>query len=239
MKKLVLTALLFCVATTAANALPSYLIKDGRGGYDVTYNYTDKPKNDWYMTFRAELSFLNWENKYSSDWPNVNVDFDHDKYSMEPVFGGSVSVGKKFGYHWRGEVEAGYNGMFTDGGAGFDFKFQTPYAIVNAIYDFTGGLYLGGGLGLALPIVEMNSDIFLTVDENSQMGISPMLGVMLGYTHKLDDNFVLDLRYRLAGFNGTKLTQHFEDLNDDPYYFETKIGLVLENSFSVGIRYEF
>jgi len=62
---------------------------------------------------------------------------------------------------------------------------------------------------------------------------------MLGYARKLDDNLVLDLRYRIAGFNGTTISRKFEDTLNNQYYLDTKVGLVLDNSFSVGLRYEF
>lgn len=65
---------------------------------------------------------------------------------------------------------------------------------------------------------------------------------MLGYTQELDDNLVLDIRYRLAGFTGTKHKRNFEYGAAAVYYggyLENKIGLILDNSISVGIRYEF
>ncbi len=237
MRKITLAILLFGMTVAAADAAPSYIKRDNKGGYDVTYNYTDKPKNDWYATLRAEIGFLNFKAEYSTDL----VDFSaEDKYSMEPVFAGSLSVGKKFGYHWRGDIELGYTGMFIDEGAGMEMNFSAPYAMVNAMYDFNNGLYLGAGVGAAFPILSMESDAFVPGDR-SKTGISPMAALMLGYTHKLDDNFVLDLRYRLAGFNGTTLNRTMEDLDNpgETFNFETKIGLVLDNSFSVGIRYEF
>ena len=59
---------------------------------------------------------------------------------------------------------------------------------------------------------------------------------MLGWSHKLDENLVMDLRYRLAGFSGTEHTRVFEM---DGVAFTNDIGFVLDNSFSIGVRYEF
>ena len=68
---------------------------------------------------------------------------------------------------------------------------------------------------------------------------------MAGYSHKLDDNMVLDLRYRIAGMYGTNQKREWKSgttiLGEDVggKYLENKIGLILDNSISIGIRYEF
>ena len=181
MKKLVSLVVLLSLAT-AANAAPSYVQRDNRGGYNVTYDYMDKAKTGWYITGRAEVSFLNWKNKYSSNFPGANNDFDSDDYSFEPVFGGSLAATK---LSWE---------------------------------NFKSG-------------------------DGDKTSVSPMAGVMLGYTQELDDNLVLDIRYRLAGFTGTKHKRNFEYYDGAAAlhgaYLENKIGLILDNSISVGIRYEF
>lgn len=238
MKKIVSLVVLAGLTAVPAFAAPSHIARDSRGGYNVTYDYKDKEKTGWYVTGRAELSFMNWKNKYSSDWPLANAEFDSDKYSFEPVFGGSLSAGRKFGYFWRAELEAGFIGQFSDKDAGFEFNLSAPYVMANGYYDFTNGLYVGGGLGIAVPITRVDSDIFLS-GERTKTSVSPMAGVMLGWTTQLDDSLVLDIRYRLAGFNGTKHTRHFETEDNSQYYFENKIGLILDNSISIGLRYEF
>lgn len=235
MKKIGSLFVLLGLTATAANAAPSYIMRDGQGGYNVTYDYTDKAKSGWYVTARAELNFLNWENTYFSDDVGSSA---KDKYSFESLFGGSISVGKKFSYFWRGELEAGYTGVFTDKDEGFEFNLSAPYLLVNAIYDFNSGMYAGGSLGAAMPVTDLDGDIFIA-GSRTKTSISPMAGLMIGYTHKLDDNFVLDLRYRIAGFYGTKHTRNFEDIASNQYYLENKIDLILDNSISVGLRYEF
>lgn len=236
MKKLVSVAVLTALVTPAfaAPAIPSHITRDGNGGYDVTYNYKDKAKTGWYVGARAELSFLNWKNKYSSDDPNVDVNYDDDKYSFESVFGGSISVGKTFNYFWRGELEGGYIGYFDDKDDGAEFSLSIPYLMANGYYDFVNGFYVGAGVGIALPITKLDA-YFYDGGDRSKTGFSPMVGLMLGYAHKLDDNLVVDFRYRLAGLNGTKQSRRL----DNGYDFENKIGLILDNSISIGIRYEF
>ncbi|MDR1338252.1 MAG: hypothetical protein LBJ73_04475 [Rickettsiales bacterium] len=237
MNKIISALLLVGLTVSAATAAPRYVKRDGAQGYNVTYDYTDKEKSGWYASIHAQLSLLNFEYKYFSD--DVGY-WDSDKYSFEPVFGGSVSVGKKFGAFWRSEIEVGYTGVFTDEGEGFEFKFSTPYALINAYYDFSNGLYLGGGVGAAMPTTSLDWDGFITKNR-TKTSFSPMAGLMVGYSHKLDDNFVLDARARVAGWNGTKQTRYFQDETPlaNTYYLESKIDLVLESSLSVGLRYEF
>lgn len=248
MKKLISIIALCAVATPAFSATkaprPSYLTRDANGGYDVTYSYADKAKSGWYGALRAEMNFLNWKNKYSSDASTINSNLDSDNYSFEPVFGADVAFGRHFGYFWRAELEAGYITKFTDEDEGYKFALSVPYVMANGYYDFTNGVYLGAGAGLAFPMTELADDAF-TAGGGKKTGFSPMLGLMAGYSHKLDDNIVLDLRYRLAGFYGTKQKREWipgttilgEDVGGR--YLENKIGLVLDNSISIGIRYEF
>ncbi|MDL2295841.1 outer membrane beta-barrel protein [Lachnospiraceae bacterium OttesenSCG-928-E19] len=247
MKNIVSVFVLLGLTVSVADAAPSYIARDGDHGYNVTYNYTDKEKTGWYLTARAGLGLLNWENEYYS--PDVGST-GKDKYSFEPVFDGSLSVGRKFGHFWRGEIEAGYMGLFTDeeytefpdGWHRFNTELSAAYLMANAMYDFSNGVYVGGGLGLAMVMSEMDSSTgaFLPGGK-SKSTISPMAGLMVGYTRKLDDNFVVDLRYRIAGLNGTKQTRSYEVTTPTPQTFslENKIGLIFENSFSIALRYEF
>ncbi len=234
MKKIVSICLLSAVTFGAAQAAPSYLTRNNDGSYNVTYDYTNKVKSGWYLGGRASLSLLNWTNKYSSNDSLVVPEHSEDKYSFESVFGGSFFAGRTFNYFWRAELEAGLLGQFEDKADGFEFKMTVPYVMLNAYYDFVNGLYVGGGLGVAMPKTELDGASFID-DARSERGVSPMFGVMLGWTHKLDDNLSVDLRYRLAGFVGTEHTRMFAS----DVFFTNDIGFVLDNSFSVGLRYEF
>ena len=238
MKRLVSLAVLIGL-TGPALAAPSYLTRDSNGGYVVTYDYTDKAKTGWYVGGRAELGFWNWENKYSTD-DNFAGDenFNSDKYSFEPVFGGSIFGGKRFAYFWRAELEAGYLGYFEDKDAAAEFTMQIPYVMLNGYYDFTNGLYLGAGVGVAMPITTIDM-VYADGSDRTEYGVAPMAGVMLGYSYELDYNLVLDIRYRLAGMTGVDQRIDFADNNDVPHWFQNDIGFILDNSISIGIRYEF
>lgn len=244
MKKIVsLSVLLGVIASPAfaavRTATPSHIARDNRGGYDVTYNYKDKAKTGWYLTGRAELSFLNFKNKYSSDsdWA-ANNKYNDDSYSFQPVFGGSLAAGKKINYFWRAEVEGGYLGYFEDEDLAAKFSMSMPYMMVNGYYDFTNGLYVGAGAGAALAMYKLSGDYFLGYDKDKTV-VSPMAGLMFGWTRALDDNLVVDLRYRLAGMTGTDLKVNFQDQKNVEHWFKSKTGMIMDNSVSLGIRYEF
>ncbi|HOY47653.1 MAG TPA: hypothetical protein PLZ05_03590 [Alphaproteobacteria bacterium] len=233
MKRLNFLIFGICLMGSTADAAQNYLIGDDRRVYEQ--------KTGWYATLRAEMNLLSWTNSYYSDWVGYG---GSDDYSYEPVLGGSLTVGKTFSYFWRGEVEAGYTGNFMDKDSGVEFNFSTPYLLFNALHDFNNDFYLGASLGVAFPTTSWDWDAFIS-GPRQKTSISPMGGLILGFSHRLDYRFILDLRYRLAGFYGTKHTRDFEAgtppdyLDLKQYYFQSDIGLVLDNQFSVGLRYEF
>ena len=237
MKKIVSVAVLAVLATAGADAAPSYIQRTNNGAYQVTYDYTDKAKTGWYIGGRLALSLMNWENEYSTNAPNA-PELDEKESFSELVFGGGVSVGHTFNYFWRAELEGGLIGQYEQDDVGTTFKLTVPYLMANGYYDFANGFYLGAGLGVALPKTELQG-IFFSGGDDSERGVSPMVGLMAGYSHKLDYNLVLDIRYRLAGFVGPDHERKFvyEDLNE--YDIKNEIGLILDNSISIGLRYEF
>lgn len=243
MKKLVSMIALCAVATPAfaatSAARPSYLKRSSDGAYNVTYSYQDKAKAGWYGALRAELNFLSWKNEYSTTGAPADLGADHDDYSFKPVFGASIAFGKHINYFWRAEVEAGYITEFTDKDNGAEFSLSLPYIMANGYYDFANGIYLGAGLGVALPTTTLDANFFTDSGNRKHVGVSPMLGLMAGYSHKLDDNLVLDLRYRLAGAYGSEQERKYLDALSVKQTFKNEIGLILDNSISLGIRYEF
>ena len=234
MKKIVSLAVLAALGVSAADAAPSYLTRSKDGGYNVTYNYNDKAKTGWYVGGRASLSLMNWENKYSTDATGVDEAFAKDEYDFEPVFGGSLFAGHTFNYFWRAEVEAGLIGQFDDKDDGFEFQLTVPYVMLNGYYDFANGLYVGAGLGIAVPKTELDGADFESGDR-TERGVSAMGAIMAGYVYELDYNLALDLRLRLAAFGGT---EHERTL-DSGYKFKNDVGTIWDTSISVGLRYEF
>ncbi len=239
MKKLLSVCSVAVLGLTVADAFaaPSYLKRDAQGGYQVTYDYTDKAKTGWYVGGHAGLSLLNFKNEYSYNNP-AELD-NSDKYSMEPVFSGSLVGGFRFNYFWRAELELGYIGQFSDKGEGTEFELSAPYAMANVYYDFTNGVYVGAGAGLAGVTTKWDAWNFNGGDRK-EMSVSPMVGLMLGYSYELDYNLVLDLRYRLAGMLGHEHDRDYLYPDDgNTYKFTSDTGMILENSFSIGVRYEF
>lgn len=240
MKKIVSLAILVGL-TAPAVAAPSYLTRTGDGGYRVTYNYTDKAKTGWYVGGRAELGFWNWKNKYdTSDNFQGDKEYGTDDFSFEPVFGGSLFGGTRFAYFWRAELELGYLGYFEDADVMAQYSLQIPYAMANLYYDFTNGLYVGAGVGAAMPIEKIDLVGYADGTDRTEYGFAPMAGIMLGYSYELDENLVLDLRYRLSGMTGYH--HRVDDLvteDDDLVWFENEVDFILDNSISIGIRYEF
>ncbi len=240
MKKMLLLAMGFASVVSGANAAPSYLQKTNSGAYNVTYDYQDKEKTGWYAAGRLGINFLSFTNKYDTNIPSASgavVAVPDDEYSMEMVFSGNVAFGRKFGYFWRGELEAGYLSELSDKTSGSEFNLSSYYLMANAYYDFLNGFYLGAGAGIALLDTNENGSTYVD-NSTGSASASPMLGLMAGFSKKLDDNIVLDLRYRLAGISGTD-AEYQHTLSGQNYYTKTDIGLILENSLSVGLRYEF
>lgn len=195
----------------------------------------------WYVGGRVNLSMLSWENEYTTTWPYIDSNFDHDKYSFEPVYGGSFAFGYAFDTSWRLELEAGLMGRFEDNDEGLNFTLTVPYVIANAYNDFYNGMYVGVGLGLAVPKTELDgAHTGLTFEggHRTKRQGSLMGAAMIGYAYDLDSHLTLDVRYRLAAFNGTRHETVIDD-GTDRYDFRNKIGLILDNSVSVGLRYRF
>ena len=203
--------------------------------------YTCQTCGAWYVGGRANLSMLSWENEYTTTFSPTTEEYNHDKYSFEPIFGGSFAFGYAFDTSWRLEVEAGLLGRFEDNDEGVNFTLTVPYALANAYNDFENGMYVGVGLGLAVPKTELDGEhnglVFEGGHRTKRQG-SLMGAAMIGYAYDFDQHLTLDVRYRLAAFNGTKHETVLDD-GSATYDFRNKIGLILDNSVSMGLRYRF
>ncbi len=201
---------------------------------------------NWYVGGRVGLHLMSWKNKYHATPSGAIVDAsaDHDDYTFEPVFGGNIFAGYRFTPNWRGDIEFGYMTQFSDSDNGFTFKLQTPYITANAYYDFESGIYLGAGVGMAFPRATLDWEYF-EKDSASETKLSFMGALMAGYSYNLSESVALDFRYRLAGFTGPKWTRNaientrLDGATEDLKALETKVGFVIDNSLSLGLRYEF
>lgn len=218
-----------CFANAAGNGHYS-IIKKYDGETSINYDKVVQPKQ-WYLNVHADLSFLSWKNKYK-----YGLDTSTDKFNFKPVYGLDLAVGCKFSKSGRADIELGYIGNYSEQETEYytdyltektDFNLSATALTVNGYYDFESGIYMGVGVGVALVRASINHSELSKV---SKTNVSPTGAVVLGWAMPLNDKLSLDMRYRLSAFSGDK----FYDLD-----VQTKIGLIMDNSVSVGLRYAF
>ena len=195
--------------------------------------------NRFYMGVHANVSFLNWKNTYKDQ---SGTKLGSDSFSFETLLGTDIAVGYKFSNYFRIDTELGYigkyNGDETERFSGgyltekTSFSYNAYYWTLNGYYDFCNGIYLGAGLGAAVLDVSLDHTHYEKVSKTS---VSPMGALMVGWGHKLDSKIVLDLRYRLGMFNGGDIKMDTGGGNS----VSADMGLMLDNTLSVGIRYSF
>lgn len=195
-------------------------------------------RSNWYLGGRVGADMLTWKNKYKATPASaiVGADADHDNYTFEPVFGGDLFLGYHFTPAVRGDIELGYISEFSDTDNGFTFRMSTFYGTFNAYYDFINHFYLGAGIGFAFPRLDLEWEYFNNARTESDL--SMMFALMGGYTYDLSEKLVLDLRYRLSGHWGSSFTQAVSGYGPLTA-IETSVGFVLDNQFTIGLRYEF
>ena len=227
--------------------LPMFAFAKNQGQYSIikkydsetSINYDGLPYNPklWYVSARADLSLLSWKNEYTVIDSNIT---GKDKYDWKPVYGADIAIGRKLNYLWRADLEFGYMGNYSESETEFyentskiehtSFDLTVFYATLNAYYTFDSGIYFGLGAGAAF--VKTALDYSLAPGNVFKNNISPIGAGMLGLSYRLRDNLDLDLRYRFAALSGDTL--YMPD-----YGFKMKIGLITDNSISVGVRYAF
>lgn len=196
----------------------------------------------WYIGANLFANYANFETKHLTNGVYNSADpYAKDKFSIWQM-GGGISLGQKFNSHWRLEGEVGWFGKYSEDENAVEFGVHAPYVIANVMYDFDigqyGGFYLGAGVGAAFPTTHLASWRFFAGDEN-KTSVSPMGALMLGWQYPISDKFYLDIKYRLSGYEGTEHTRRWMDTNNVVYDFTNKMGFVLNNALSFGVRYEF
>ena len=198
-----------------------------------------------YVGMNLDINLLNWRNEYKALPVAYNEAFNHDDYRFKPLIGGHIVAGYRFNPGWRMDIEGGFTSEFEDSDNGLSFKLSVPYVTANVYHDFTNGLYLGIGGGAAFPTISMEWEHF-TSSNSSKTATSPMGAAMIGYAYYLSENLILDVRYRFAGFKGPKLTRGVAgwsiavgDQEIPLESVETSVGFMMDNSISIGLKYEF
>jgi len=191
-----------------------------------------------YMGLRGDLSFLSWKNTYKDE---AGTKLDSDSFSLKPVVGVDVFFGGHPAKNWRADLEFGYTGKCSETETEYylnyptektEFNLETIYTSVNGYYDFWRGVYVGAGAGIAIVKTSIESSV---VTDKSATNFSPMGALMFGWSYKLDEKINLDLRYRFSLYEGGDL-----DLDTGGgTEVKTEVGLIKDNTVSVGIRYSF
>ena len=182
-----------------------------------------------YMGLHADVSFLNWKNKYK----DAGVDIGSDKFKMKNTIGVGADLGYKFNKKWSAELEFGYIGKYSETDrdliAKTDYDLSAMYFGINGLYDIYNGIYAGVGTGVAVVKAEIEDT---SLGKESKTSLSPMGALMLGYKYDINEHFGVDLRYRFSVFNGPKFG--FDSVDVD---IET--GLITNHTVSVGMKYKF
>lgn len=234
---------LFCVMTClpvvafAKDSDEHFYVKNIYG--DVNMGYVVKANRSAehaYMGIRADLSLLNWKNDYKDQ---DGVKKGSDSFDFKPLLGMDLFAGYRFNENVRADLELGYIGNYSETETEYYytpektyFDLETYYLIANGYYDFKYGLYAGAGIGAALMNVSIDHSAF---DKATDTHVSPMWAAMFGWTYGLDDKIDLDVRYRFAMFHGGDVSVN----TGGGSYIKTEIGYVIDNSLSVGVRYNF
>ena len=215
----------------------------GNSGTSGAYVYNKAGSG--YVGMNLDINLLNWRNEYKALPVAYNEAFNHDDYRFKPLIGGHIVAGYRFNPGWRMDIEGGFTSEFEDSDNGLSFKLSVPYVTANLYHDFTNGLYLGIGGGVAFPNISMEWEHF-TSNNSSKTATSPMGAAMIGYAYYLSENLILDVRYRFAGFKGPKLKRGVTgwsiEVGDQEIPLEsveTSVGFMMDNSISIGLKYEF
>ncbi len=210
--------------------------KDFYGDLNFRPRYNE---NTAYMGIRGSLSFLDWKNKYKDE---TGAHLGSDDFNFKSMVGMNVFLGYQGFKQWRGDVEFGYIGRYSenemeynDGFSSekYDFDLETFYLTLNGYYELNHGFYAGLGVGMAAVNASVDAN---WLAKKSETNISPMGAAMLGWSYKLDEKVNFDLRYRFAVFDGGDLKVN---VPGGTSYVKTDFGLIMDNSLSAGIRYSF
>ena len=188
----------------------------------------------WYASLNGNLSFLTWKNKYTGTDEYGTPISGSESFNFKSVMGADLAVGYRIDEKWRIEGELGYVGKYNETETEYygsaektEFSLESYYVTANGYYDLIYGFYAGLGAGLAIVnISAYHSEVY----DASTTKVSLMGAAMLGWSYMLDEKIDFDVRYRLSVFDGG-------DLNIGGATSDT--GIILNNTFGLGIRYHF
>lgn len=200
---------------------------------------------DFYAAIKYLYTFANFSNKHYSDDKYCVGSSCKDTYSFVSMSGFSASLGAWISEKWRLEVTGGMTGKYRDIADGYEYDLSAKFLELGALYNTTpkrwGGFYVGPVAGVAWVETFMDGAAFLDSDASAKT-LSFTGGLNAGYQFLLNDNLVLDIGYKLwfmdAGDHSRKL-QITDTGGTYDVKFTNKTGWVMNNSLSIGIRYNF
>ncbi|MBO4672255.1 MAG: outer membrane beta-barrel protein [Alphaproteobacteria bacterium] len=206
-------------------------------------NSTSWQDTGMYVAANLIANMWSWKNTYDSNYGGVDLSQSQDKYSFENVWAGSVALGMKFDENLRGDIELGITREFEDSDEVAKYTLSEQYAMANVYRDFDSGFYLGAGLGVAKVTAGLGGALFgsETLEESVT---SIKVGLSAGYAMSIADNMFIDFRYRLSGLKNADISNSsflWDETEGDYllYSLHIKSDYLVENAFSVGIRFNF
>lgn len=205
---------------------------------------SSEERHTGYVEGRFDLNRWSWKNDYNSDYTGTDLVFSQDVYSSENIMGGDVAIGFWITNEWRADAELGFGSKFEDKDEVAAYTLSMPYLMLNAYYDFKYGIYLGGGVGVARSTATIDGLLFNgSVSETEHSEYALKFGVGAGYNLRLAPNIYLDFRYRLSAVQAPEISRTFwwDQYTGEykEYVLRVKGGLLTENTFSVGLRFNF
>ena len=212
-----------------------------------------EPERDWYAAVKYVHTLATFTSKHYTDGIYcVGGAWCVDKFNMVPMFGFSLSAGTVYSDDWRFELEAGYTGQYSDSDEDVRFGISAPYMTINALYNFGGaknsGFYFGPGLGFAFSTTEVtggNTIVHFLHNDSRKTEFSPMFAALAGFQWKFSEQFALDLGYKFYTFSGTEHSRDFQlwipgsPPTIENHKFTNKTSWLMNNAFSIGLRYYF
>ena len=181
-------------------------------------------KTGWYAGIKGGINMTN--HGFATDEGDLDV-----KVQFGQALNFELNIGQWIKKNWRLQIDLGMIADYQEdlgsdeNGDMIRFNEQTKYGMVDGIWTFESGFYIGGGAGIAIVDTKLN-----IAGIGDVQFVSPMGQIILGQELKLDDNWSLDIGGKMALLYGAK--QDYDVL---------KIGTGLTYNISVlaGVKYYF
>ncbi|MDR2769900.1 MAG: hypothetical protein LBB08_00445 [Rickettsiales bacterium] len=232
------------LAAGDANA-EAYLTMKNDGNYAATRIDRQKKvvKSGWYAGMNGSFNLASW----TYNWNDADL-AGTDKMSKSQSFGGNGFIGFG-GRRWRGDLEFGTRGdlsdtkTFSEEIPGNKFTKGAIYGTINGYFEFAkfswGGLYVGGGIGIAQVSTAFDGGDKFAVT-GSAVSTSPLGQVSLGLETRMSESWSLNLAARgmIYQDNG-KVSLKYDDSDGNPQELNISLSDILSVSANLGLKYHF